>query len=547
MECDLSFYEFYIHLGELIYFYKNTREMIKNYIAKLLLVLLISSPLIVSQTMAQEIKINITGSPVNIHQNTVDREEIFNYYADFFREDALDSYKYITLQYSDVRFGSKLYDSLQVLVFFGLLENKPSKIYPNKNLSAYWFYALSEKILGIEILQPNDYKTLSKRNASMNDMIYISKKFERELETLKNISGNNDLETKKLIFEDVFNTLSSQHYDKDIHTKADLLDEAIIGLTNGTEDKHTTYFPPVETQDFKENLNGEFEWIWAYVEMQEPGIFKIISPIKWSPAYKSWLKWWDRVTHVDGKEVTKENSSNEVVSWIKWPKGSEVLLTILREGKTFDVSVIREQIVIKDLEYELVNSNTFYINIKNFGQNVSKEYIAALQDLKTHKNVTKVIIDVRNNGGWYLDQVAEMLSYMVKKGEPTAIIKYLSWDRVLKSDGYSIVDFNDYKIIVLQNSGTASASEILAGTIKDYYPNSVSIWEQSYGKWSVQQIKEYTDWSLLKYTVARWYTGWKERGIDWIWLTPDILIELDMDQYKKYDIDNQYNKAINLR
>lgn len=521
--------------------------MVKNYIAKLLLILFISSPLIVSQTMAQEIKINITGAPVNIHQNTVDREEIFNYYADFFREDALDSYKYITLQYSDVRFGSKLYDSLQVLVFFGLLENKSAKIYPNKDISAYTFYALSEKILGIKVLQKNDYAKLSKRNASMNDMIYITKKFERELETLKNISGDWELETKKLIFEDVFNTLSTQHYDKDINNKSKLLDNAIIGLTNGTDDKHTTYFPPVETQDFKENLNGEFEWIWAYVEMEEPGVFKIISPIKWSPAYKAWLKWWDRVTHVDGKEVKKENSSDEVVSWIKWEKGSQVLLTILRDGKTFDVEVTRDQIIIKDLEYELIDPNTFYINIKNFGQKVSKEYIAALQDLKTHKNVTKVIIDVRNNGGWYLDQVAEMLSYMVPENEPTAIIKYLSWDRVLKSDWYSIVNFNDYKIVVLQNSGTASASEILAGTIKDYYPDSISIGEQSYGKGSVQQIKEYKDGSLLKYTVARWYTGWEERWIDWVGLTPDILLELDMDKYKEYDIDNQYNKAINLR
>jgi carboxyl-terminal processing protease len=139
---------------------------------------------------------------------------------------------------------------------------------------------------------------------------------------------------------------------------------------------------------------------------------------------------------------------------------------------------------------------------------------------------------VRNNGGWYLDQVAEMLSYMVPENEPTAIIKYLNGDRVLKSQWYKIVDFNDYKIVVLQNSWTASASEILAGTIKDYYPDSVSIGEQSYWKGSVQQMKEYKDGSLLKYTVARWYTGGEERWIDGVGLTPDILIELDMDQYK---------------
>ncbi len=522
--------------------------MIKNYIAKLLVVLLITSPILGAQVMAQTtINIKVSWENIDINQNTVNREEIFNYYAKFFKDEVLDSYKFITLQYKDVPFGSKLYDSLQVLVFFGLLDNKPGKVHPNKNLSAYNFYALSEKILGIELLEPNDYEKLSKRDANINDMFIITKKFEKELETLKNISGNNELETKKIIFEDVFNTLSTQHYDKDINSKSDLLDNAIIGLTKWTNDKHTTYFPPVETKDFKENLNGEFEWIWAYVEMQEPGVFKIISPIKWSPAYKAGLKGWDRVTHVDGKEVKKENSSDEVVSWIKWPKGSQVSLTISRDWDTFDIKVTRDQIIIKDVEYELVDSNTFYINIKNFGQNVSKEFIAALNELETHNNVNKIIIDVRNNGGGYLDQVAEMLSYMVPKWEPTAVIRYLNGDKVLASSGYSIVDFNDYKIVVLQNSGTASASEILAGTIKDYYPDSVSIWEQSYGKGSVQQIKEYKDGSLLKYTVARWYTGWKERWIDWIGLTPDIELELDMEQYKEYDIDNQYNKAINLR
>jgi carboxyl-terminal processing protease len=140
-----------------------------------------------------------------------------------------------------------------------------------------------------------------------------------------------------------------------------------------------------------------------------------------------------------------------------------------------------------------------------------------------------------------------MLSYMVPENEPTAVIKYLSGDRVLKSAWYNIVDFDDYTIVLLQNSGTASASEILVGTIKDYYPEAITIWEQSYWKGSVQQMKEYKDGSLLKFTVAKWYTGGEQRGIDGVWLTPDIELELDMDQYKKFDIDNQYNKALRVK
>lgn len=523
--------------------------MIKNKNIKLITGLLIAIiPFISTQVTANNIKINIKPTEkLSLHTTTVDREEVFNFYAKLFRDYTYSSYKYIALEYKDVEKWTKLYDSLQVLVFFWMLENKPANIFPEKNINAYSFYALSEKILGIEILEKNDYKRLSKRDASINDMIYIRNKFEEETKTLKNISGNKQLEQKKAIFEDVYNTLSTQHYDKDNNSKEKLLENAIIWLTQWTDDKHTTYFPPVETQDFKENLNGEFEWIGAYVEMQEPGVFKIISPIKGSPAYQAWVKGGDRVTHVDGKEITKNNSSDEVVSWIKGEKWTQVILTIQRDWKTFDLSVTRDQIIIKDLEYELISSNIFYINIKNFWKNVSKEYIEALEFLKKQKNVTKVIIDVRNNGWGYLDQVSSMLSYMVPEWEPTAIIKYLNGDSILKSRGQEIVDFNDYKIVLLQNSWTASASEILVWTIKDYYPDSITIWEQSYWKGSVQQMKEYWDGSLLKYTVARWYTGWEERWIDGVWLTPDIFVEIDMDQYRKYNIDNQYNKAINVK
>jgi carboxyl-terminal processing protease len=209
--------------------------------------------------------------------------------------------------------------------------------------------------------------------------------------------------------------------------------------------------------------------------------------------------------------------------------------------------VTRDKIIIKDIETELINRNTFYINISNFWPHVSNEFKKAIEELKEKKYVNKVIIDVRNNGGWYLDQVTDMLSYMVPEWEPTAIIKYLKWNKTYRSAWYELIDFSKYKIIVLQNSWTASASEILAGTIKDYYPGSTSIWEQSYGKWSVQKLKQYKDWSLLKYTVARWYTWWSETSIAWVWLTPDIKLELDMERYKKYEKDNQLDKALKTR
>jgi carboxyl-terminal processing protease len=281
--------------------------------------------------------------------------------------------------------------------------------------------------------------------------------------------------------------------------------------------------------------------------MEKPWKFMIISPITDSPAYNAGLKGWDQVTHVDWKEVLPENSAKEVISWIKWPKWTKVLLTIKRNTKTLDIEVTRDKIVIKDIETEQVNYNTFLISIRSFWPYVSDNFKEALTELSENKRIKKVIIDLRNNWGGYLDQVADMLSYLVPEGEPTAIIKYLEWNHVFKSSGYELINFSDYKIVILQNSGTASASEILAGTIKDYYPETTLLWEQSYGKWSVQRMKEYRDGSLLKYTIARWYTGWSQTSIDQIWLTPDVLLEFDSEAYEKYETDNQLKHAIKLR
>jgi carboxyl-terminal processing protease len=436
---------------------------------------------------------------------------------------------------------------LQILVYYNLIDNKDARIYPRKNLAAFGLYTLSEKVLWIELLKYKNETDLKTRQGNMNDLIFITSRFNKEIKILKTNWDSKSINEKKEVFQDVYKVLTTQHYKKDSYTEVELLDKAIEWLTLWTSDKHTTYFPPTEKEDFQDTLNWEFEWIWAYVEMEKPGKFMIISPITDSPAYKAGLKWWDQVTKVDWIEILPENWAKEVISWIKWKKWTPVLLTINRKWKELEIEVIRDKIIIKDITTELVNTNTFLITIKAFWPNVSENFRIALEELSEKKHVRKIIIDLRNNWGGYLDQVADMLSYVVPEGEKTAVIKYLKWNQDYISAWYELIDFSEYKIVILQNSGTASASEILAGTIKDYFPESVSIWEQSYGKWSVQRMKQYNDGSLLKYTIARWYTWWTETSIDGIWLTPDILLEFDSENYNKYEKDNQLIKAIKLR
>jgi carboxyl-terminal processing protease len=212
-----------------------------------------------------------------------------------------------------------------------------------------------------------------------------------------------------------------------------------------------------------------------------------------------------------------------------------------------DISVKREKIVITDIDAKELDVNTYYIQIKSFWEHVSSDFKKVIEPLSQKNNITKIIIDLRNNWGWYLTEVTEMLSYFVPKWENTAVVKYHTNNKEYVSKWYDYVDFNNYKIVILENSWTASASEILIWTLSDYFEDIEIIWEQSYWKWSVQVMKNYADWSLLKYTIAKWFTGWTETWIDWIGITPTYQLDFDYDKYKNYWIDNQLEKAKNIR
>jgi carboxyl-terminal processing protease len=189
-----------------------------------------------------------------------------------------------------------------------------------------------------------------------------------------------------------------------------------------------------------------------------------------------------------------------------------------------------------------LSDDTYYIQIRSFWDHVTTDFKKSLDELSKKSWVKKVILDLRNNWGWYLESVADMLSYFVPLDQPTAYVKYINQEQNFLSDWYDLVDFKKYRLIILENSWTASASEIMIWSIKDYYPEATIIWEKSYGKWSVQTVKPYIDGSSLKYTIAKWFT-WKTRTwIDKVGIKPDIELELNMEDFKKW-LDNQLDKA----
>ncbi len=474
----------------------------------------------------------------------ITREEAFIFLADNLSENIPESFQYIDILYSDILFDTQLEDALQKLIYLDEIQNHSIALKPKQYVDIESFAMLTKSIYGVDVK-----KWGTSPYVTNDDLTQIKKLIEAEdsaggITIHSQIDTWNTLSEKQRIFKDVYKTLQNKHYDRAEFDDETLMDAAIQWLTNGTDDTYTTYFPPVESNDFFDGLEWEYEGIGAYVHMPEPGIVEIVSPIIDGPAEKAWVQAGDRITHVDEKEITPDNPLSEVTSWIKWPAGSNVVLTILRDEETLTISVERWKIILKDVEHEKLNHSTYYIQIKNFWDEVEKEFQKALQSIQSDTSVKKIIFDVRNNPGGYLDEVSKILGYFVPEGEPTAIVSYGQKEIQYKSRWENVIDFWKYKLILLQNAGSASASEIMLGTIKDYYPHAVLMGEKSFGKGSVQTLKTYSDGSTLKYTSAKWFTGKSHTGIDHVGIEPDVQVEFNEDIWKKYKRDTQLEQAI---
>lgn len=489
---------------------------------------------------------------VQDEKSLIKRAEFFEYIAQIFSKNILPSYQYIDLKFSDVKKWTPLYNTLQKLVYLDIIPNKEGKIYAEKPINAYKFFQYAGELLSISFNSFDEENTilLKSRNANLGDFKKLKEANQNnsnQKDPLLNFEENTGTSEKKEIFIDVYKTLKENHYNKDSLSESEMMYQAIQGLAKGTWDKFTSFFPPMENKSFQDSLTGKYQWIGAYVDMESPWVLKIISPIPWSPAEKSGLKWGDIIVKVDEKDVTKEKSLYEVISWIKGPANTKVVLSIKRgEAEIFKVEVTRSDIIIKEVEGKKYDSTTYYVQIKQFWDSVFEDFNTTLEEIKKDKNIKKIILDLRNNPGWYLDQVNEMLSLFIQKWDVVSSVKYTDFTISNKSKGYDVIDVSKYKIILLQNSWTASASEIMIGTLKDYFSDMVIVGETSYGKWSVQTIKEYQDGSSLKFTIAKWFTGKTQIGIDGIGIKPDIEVKLDEEKYKK-GIDNQFEKALEIK
>jgi len=277
---------------------------------------------------------------------------------------------------------------------------------------------------------------------------------------------------------------------------------------------------PSENAVFSDDLDGEIEGIGAYIAADDDGAITIIAPIQDSPAERAGIKPGDIIIKVDDKDIT-EMTLYEAVNLIKGPKGTTVKLTIKRNGLTKIIEVVRDVVKITSLEYEVIgNGKIMLIKIAQFNQNTPVEFQEVTEIIQNNPAIKGVIIDVRDNPGGLLDSVIRVLNFILLTDSEIVTIEYSYFNYTQYARGNG--DLADYPMVVLINKSSASASEILAGALKDYDLAKI-VGETSFGKGSVQEINYFIDSSSLKLTVAKWLTP-LNHDIDKYGITPDITV-----------------------
>ena len=309
------------------------------------------------------------------------------------------------------------------------------------------------------------------------------------------------------------------------------------GLVEAAGDKYTTYLDSEEAKALQESLNGSFSGIGAEL-VKEGEYITVVSPISGSPAEKAGIKSKDIIFSINGEDAIGMEV-DEAVNKIRGEAGTNVKLVIVRGQEKIDLDIKREQITIPSVESKILDGNIGYMKISRFAEDTSGLAQKAAEEFKA-QNVSGIVLDLRNNPGGYLNASVDVSCMWLKKGQ--LVLEEKRGGIVMKD--YECPQtgiLNGIKTSVLINEGSASASEITAGALKDNGAATI-VGQKSYGKGSVQEMSNMPGGSILKVTVARWFTP-SGKNIDKEGITPDEKVEIT-EENAKNNQDPQLDKAV---
>jgi len=317
---------------------------------------------------------------------------------------------------------------------------------------------------------------------------------------------------------------------------------AISGMVKSLEDPYTVFLNPDDAKKFLEDVSGQFEGVGMEIGVRK-GQLQVIAPLEGTPAQKAGLRSGDKIIKINDTP-TADLTVDEAVNLIRGPKGTEVTLTIFREEweKTEEIKIVRDVIEVPSLKWELKDDNIAYIQLYQFSERAGFDFRVAAVEILNSK-AQKIILDLRNNPGGYLEVAQDISGWFLERGQTVAIEDFGQGteQKIYKAKGNA--RFSHYPIVILINQGSASGSEILASALRDNRGIKL-IGEESFGKGSVQELEKLREGASLKITVARWLTPSGELITD-IGLEPDIKVEMTEEDYEQ-NRDPQLQKAIEV-
>lgn len=346
--------------------------------------------------------------------------------------------------------------------------------------------------------------------------------------TVATVSAQNGYEELRTFTEVL--TLIKKNYVDDIKTK-DLITGAIKGMINSL-DPHSSYLTPEALREFQVETKGEFGGLGIQIGIKD-NVITVIAPIEDTPAFKAGIKAGDKILKISG-EPTKNMGLTEAVSKMRGPKGTSITLTIYREGwkETKDFTLVRDIIKIKSVKSKMLQDGIGYIKITQFQEATGHDLATALEKL-SKEGMTSLILDLRNDPGGLLNSAVEVVEQFLP---PKKLVVYIKNRSGEKTEYFTEGErsYTDIPMVVLVNQGSASASEIVAGALKDWN-RAIIVGVQTFGKGSVQSLIPLSDGSGIRLTTAKYYTP-KGTSIQGVGITPDIVVKLEAKDGKEHPV-----------
>ncbi len=366
-----------------------------------------------------------------------------------------------------------------------------------------------------------------------NDLLGISK---MQNEAAKNLDF--------AMFWQVWNIVKNNYVDRDKVTDQDLYYGALEGIVSALDDPYSVFFDPDFAKSFTEDLSGSFHGIGAEIGIRD-GLLTVIAPIVDSPADKAGLKSGDRIFKVNGEEAYSW-STDKAIKNIRGPKGTEVVLTVARDGADdlLEIKIVRDVIVLPNLKFsfeKVGDKEVAYLALYNFNADSYQKVVEKITEIKNNPKCIGLIFDLRNNPGGYLDVAIEISSEWVENG--VVVSERSGTGELIDYQSYNFGNLKDLKTVVLIDGGSASASEIVAGALQAH-KKAVIVGQTSFGKGSVQNLNDLADGSSIKLTVAKWLTP-DGKNIDKEGVKPDIFVDYVWDKNNP-DKDPQLEEALKL-